>query len=58
MITIVRTNAENLDFINLIKALDIDIAFRDGEEHFFMLNLIKLMHKTGNSAHENSTAIG
>jgi hypothetical protein len=47
MITIVRTNAENLDFINLIKALDIDIAFRDGEEHFFMLNLIKLMHKTG-----------
>lgn len=35
MIAIVRTNAANPDFINLIHALDQDIAERDGDEHTF-----------------------
>jgi DNA-directed RNA polymerase subunit N (RpoN/RPB10) len=34
MITIIRTNPENIDFIHLISELDKDIV-RDGEEHSF-----------------------
>lgn len=35
MITILRTNAENIDFLHLISELDEDIKIRDGEEHHF-----------------------
>jgi GNAT superfamily N-acetyltransferase len=35
MVTILRTNADNPDFIDLINALDKDIAVRDGDEHTF-----------------------
>lgn len=35
MIRIVRTNAENLDFIDLVTRLDADLGQRDGEEHNF-----------------------
>jgi hypothetical protein len=35
MITIIRTNPENIDFIHLISELDKDIKIRDGEEHSF-----------------------
>jgi putative acetyltransferase len=35
MITILRTNPENSDFIQLIALLDKDIKIRDGEEHSF-----------------------
>lgn len=35
MIQIIRTSAENLDFIDLIEELDKDIEKRDGEEHSF-----------------------
>ncbi|WP_016989739.1 GNAT family N-acetyltransferase [Flavobacterium sp. ACAM 123] len=35
MITIIRTNAENIDFIQLIGELDKDIEIRDGDEHHF-----------------------
>jgi putative acetyltransferase len=35
MITIIRTNPENIDFIQLISELDKDIKVRDGEEHSF-----------------------
>jgi GNAT superfamily N-acetyltransferase len=35
MITILRTNPENIDFLHLISELDKDIKIRDGEEHHF-----------------------
>ncbi len=30
-----RTNSSNIDFIELVRALDADLAIRDGEEHAF-----------------------
>ena len=59
MITIVKTNADNADFINLIQALDIDIAFRDGEEHTFYAQFNKtddIKHVL--VAYENNQPIG
>ncbi len=35
MILIKRTNSENKDFQNLVKALDEDLKIRDGEDHAF-----------------------
>ena len=35
MITCKRTNANDAGFINLVKALDQELAVRDGEEHGF-----------------------
>ena len=35
MITLKRTNSENLDFIELVRFLDADLAERDGDEHSF-----------------------
>jgi putative acetyltransferase len=35
MITILRTNPDNIDFIQLIALLDKDIKLRDGDEHSF-----------------------
>lgn len=35
MSTILRTNSNNEDFINLIKELDFYLALKDGEEHNF-----------------------
>ncbi|NGY38050.1 GNAT family N-acetyltransferase [Flavobacterium sp. XN-5] len=35
MITFLRTNPENIDFIRLISELDKDIEIRDGEDHSF-----------------------
>lgn len=35
MISIVRTNAEDLDFKALVKSLDADLADRDGADHAF-----------------------
>lgn len=35
MIVHKRTTSENLDFIQLIAALDADLSKRDGEEHAF-----------------------
>jgi putative acetyltransferase len=32
---ILRTNSDNLDFIELVKLLDIELAKRDGNEHSF-----------------------
>ena len=41
MITILRTNPENIDFIQLINKLDQDIAIRDGEAHIFFAQFNK-----------------
>lgn len=35
MITIKRTNSDDIDFINLVALLDQDLAIRDGEDHAF-----------------------
>ena len=35
MVAIVKTDSTNVDFINLVKKLDEDLAIRDGEEHAF-----------------------
>ncbi len=35
MISIVRTDSENADFIRLVKHLDADLAERDGKDHAF-----------------------
>jgi len=31
----IRTNSENIDFQTLVKALDLDLAIRDGDDHTF-----------------------
>jgi putative acetyltransferase len=35
MTTLLRTNADNPDFIELVKLLDAELAVRDGKEHSF-----------------------
>ncbi|MDT8415512.1 MAG: GNAT family N-acetyltransferase [Flavobacteriaceae bacterium] len=42
MIKTVRTNAENEDFIELVKKLDADLAVTDGDEHAFYDQFNKL----------------
>ena len=59
MITLVRTNSENKDFVLLVKLLDDYLAELDGEEHAFynQLNKIdKLKHAI--VAYENNKPVG
>lgn len=42
MITIIRTDANNIDFINLVKKLDADLAARDGDDHSFYKQFNKI----------------
>lgn len=35
MITLIRTDAQNQDFIKLVKLLDADLAVKDGDDHAF-----------------------
>ena len=59
MITLVRSNSENKDFILLVKQLDDYLAELDGEEHAFynQLNKIdKLKHVV--VAYENNKPVG
>ncbi len=42
MIQLLRTNSENIDFINLVKFLDSGLAKRDGEDHSFYSQFNKL----------------
>ena len=59
MITLVRSNSENKDFIFLVKQLDDYLAVLDGEEHAFynQLNKIdKLKHLV--VAYENNKPVG
>lgn len=35
MVTLKRTNSDDIDFINLVTLLDQDLAIRDGEDHAF-----------------------
>lgn len=58
MITIERTTSENIDFQNLVRELDKDLAIRDGDEHDFfhqfnkidMLKQVVVAYKDGVSA--------
>lgn len=42
MISLIRTDSANKDFIRLVKDLDADLAVRDGEEHSFYSQFNKL----------------
>ena len=42
MIRIVRTDSENVDFIQLVKYLDADLAERDREDHSFYAQFNKI----------------
>jgi GNAT superfamily N-acetyltransferase len=40
--TIIRTNSENKDFIELVKLLDANLAIRDGKDHSFYAQYNKI----------------
>jgi len=42
MISLIRTDSGNKDFIRLVKDLDADLAVRDGEEHSFYSQFNKI----------------
>jgi len=42
MITIRRTDAENEDFVALVRELDADLAIRDGDDHPFYAQFNKI----------------
>ena len=42
MISSIRTDSENQDFIDLVKHLDIDLAERDGSDHTFYAQFNKI----------------
>ena len=35
MISLIRTNSDNIDFIKLVQLLDTDLKIRDGDDHEF-----------------------
>jgi len=42
MITVIRTDSSNNDFITLVKLLDADLAQRDGKDHSFYAQFNKI----------------
>ena len=42
MIRLIRTNSENKHFQELVKALDLDLRIRDGEDHAFFAQFNKI----------------
>ena len=42
MLTLLRTNSENISFKNLVKLLDADLQVRDGDEHAFYTQFNKI----------------
>jgi putative acetyltransferase len=59
MITLKRTNSADVDFTTLIKALDLDLKIRDGDEHAFYAQYNKVAainHVV--VAYQNNEAIG
>ena len=59
MIKLLRTNSDNIDFIELVKHLDADLAKRDGDEHAFYNQFNKITHiKHAVVAYENDQAVG
>ncbi len=59
MLTILRMNSDNPDFIYLVKYLDADLAVRDGADHAFYNQFNKIdTIKHAVIAYENDTPIG
>lgn len=59
MIQIVRSNSDHPDFQTLVKALDIDLKIRDGDEHAFFAQYNKIdAIKYVVVAFENGLAVG
>ncbi len=59
MITLVRTNSENADFVMLVKYLDEDLAVRDGDEHAFYSQFNKIVSiRHAVVAYDNSAPVG
>lgn len=59
MISIVRTNSDNHDFIELVKLLDADLAIRDGADHSFYAQFNKIDKiKYVVVAYENARPLG
>ena len=44
MITIIRTDSKNQNFIHLVRSLDVELAERDGAEHSFYAAYNKVDH--------------
>lgn len=58
MVTLIRTNSENEDFISLVRLLDADLAKRDGDEHAFYAQYNKIaMIKHAIVAYENELPV-
>ena len=59
MITILRTDSDNQDFIELVKHLDADLAERDGKDHAFYAQFNKIDKiKYAVVAYENNQPVG
>lgn len=59
MIRLVRTDSENTDFIELVRALDADLAQRDGSDHAFYSQFNKIAKiKFTIVAYENDEPVG
>lgn len=59
MISLVRTDSKNSDFIDLVKFLDTELAIRDGEDHSFYAQFNKIDHiKNVVVAYKNGVAVG
>ncbi|MCL6260201.1 GNAT family N-acetyltransferase [Aquiflexum sp. TKW24L] len=59
MLTLVRTNSQNADFMGLVKLLDAGLAVTDGEDHAFYNQFNKTDNiKYVTVAYENGQAVG
>ncbi len=59
MITLTRTNSADLNFLELVKALDAELKILDGDEHLFYSQLNKTNSiKHVIVAYENNIAVG
>jgi len=59
MIKLIRTNSNNTHFQELVKALDLDLRIRDGEDHAFFAQFNKIdLIKYVVVAYENEMPVG
>ncbi len=59
MVTVLRSDSNNEDFISLVKKLDTDLAIRDGDEHAFYNQFNKIdTIKQVVVAYENEQPLG
>jgi putative acetyltransferase len=59
MLTLLKTNSDNIDFQKLVALLDEDLAIRDGDDHAFYAQFNKITHINHVVvAYKNKEAIG